>query len=180
MNVAALNETASHLKIAGITLHAHSADVHESFIPHSITEANFLNLQWGATQGRMLDMTPVEPSSDVMHFRAWHVLYGTVARLVLGTPTAEVNPEAIAATIRAQFLVQYVIDQDWNPEDLLERLGEFTKNSVTHQVWPYWREYLQNTGLRMGLPPMVIGFRHPPAGSTPAVPAEPPGEETKG
>jgi preprotein translocase subunit SecB len=41
-------------------------------------------------------------------------------------------------------------------------LDAFAKTNAVFNAWPYWREFVQSTTVRMGLPPLVTPvFRFP-------------------
>lgn len=62
----------------------------------------------------------------------------------------------IQAEIIAVFASEYQLK---NPEDFDEAaMSEFLNCNVRFHVWPFWREYLQSTCTRMGLP--VIPLPH--------------------
>lgn len=42
-----------------------------------------------------------------------------------------------------------------------EALQEFAQSNVGFHVWPFWREYVQSTCMRMGIHPITIGFYQP-------------------
>jgi len=65
----------------------------------------------------------------------------------------EENPPDIA--IEAAFDLVYEI-KDWantTPTDF----DQFALANGTHNAWPYWREFAQNTSVRLGLHPYVVG-----------------------
>ena len=54
--------------------------------------------------------------------------------------------------VRAEFLSVYKAS-----EPLLEdEQDAFHKNNVVYHVWPYWREFVQQTGWRMGAPYLSV------------------------
>lgn len=58
------------------------------------------------------------------------------------------------AVIEAAFLIIYQVD---NPEGLTqEDVDQFGKINGVYNAWPYWREFAQNTIVRMGLPALTI------------------------
>ena len=67
---------------------------------------------------------------------------------------AGASKDVVAVNVSATFLLAYHAE---NREHLSEahfhRFGEI--NGV-YNAWPYWREFVQNTIVRMGLPPLVI------------------------
>ncbi len=72
--------------------------------------------------------------------------------------------------IEATFVLTYILDS-WNGVD--ERnLTAFAATNGVYNAWPYWREYLQSTTVRMGIPPITAPvFRFS---------ASPPSPEPKG
>ena len=63
-----------------------------------------------------------------------------------------VEESAIGAEIMADFRATYVASEELD-KDCLEEFGN--ANALYH-VWPYWRELIQSTCARFGLPPMVL------------------------
>lgn len=56
--------------------------------------------------------------------------------------------------IDASFLLSYKIE---NFEGLTQKgFEQFAKLNGIYNAWPYWREFVQNTIVRMGLPPLSI------------------------
>ena len=56
--------------------------------------------------------------------------------------------------IQAAFSLEYTIMGESLPAD--EQLSAFAKVNGTYNTWPYWREYVQTTAVRMGLPTVVL------------------------
>lgn len=60
----------------------------------------------------------------------------------------------LASEITAIFCVEYLIKSE---EDLSnDEIKEFGRVNVPYHVWPYWREYSQNTCVRMSLPATMV------------------------
>jgi len=57
-------------------------------------------------------------------------------------------------SIEATFALHYSIQSVGDFED--ESIKAFALTNGIFNAWPYWREYVQNTAARMGLPPIVI------------------------
>ena len=56
--------------------------------------------------------------------------------------------------IEARFAITYAIgNHDDLTEDNYEAFGQ--RNGV-YNVWPYWREFVQSTTVRMGLPALTL------------------------
>ena len=57
-------------------------------------------------------------------------------------------------TLAASFLLTYRLDRfDGLTEEGFE---QFANLNGIYNAWPYWREFIQNTVVRMGLPPLTI------------------------
>jgi hypothetical protein len=57
-------------------------------------------------------------------------------------------------SIEASFALHYSIQSSGDLED--ESVKAFALTNGIFNAWPYWREYVQSTAARMGLPPIVI------------------------
>jgi len=65
--------------------------------------------------------------------------------------------------IEAWFVLQYEVDSF---EGLGKRnIDAFGELNGLYNVWPYWREYVQSTTVRMGLPALTIPVFRPLAGT---------------
>lgn len=60
----------------------------------------------------------------------------------------------VVAEITAVFVSEYAINCD--DEIPQESVLEFGRLNVSHQIWPYWREYCQSTCARMALPVSIL------------------------
>jgi len=56
--------------------------------------------------------------------------------------------------IEAEFILVYAVDSLDGIER--EQAAAFGRMNGIHNVWPYWREYVQSTTVRLGLPPLVL------------------------
>jgi preprotein translocase subunit SecB len=66
----------------------------------------------------------------------------------------EGSPEEMFVRIEARFALTYSIgSQDNLSETNYEAFGQ--RNGV-YNAWPYWREFVQSTTVRMGLPPLTL------------------------
>ncbi len=57
-------------------------------------------------------------------------------------------------TIDATFVLIYGIDSTEGIED--RHVEAFGYTSGIYNAWPYWREFVQNTTVRMGMTPLVV------------------------
>lgn len=64
------------------------------------------------------------------------------------------EPTSVPFRIQAAFQLIYSVNSPIAlSEEHIAAFGEF--NGI-YNAWPYWREYVQSTTVRMGLPPMVV------------------------
>lgn len=56
--------------------------------------------------------------------------------------------------IRAAFALDYELPPAAGFEE--SRLRAFAMTNGVYNAWPYWREYVQSTTTRMGLPPIIV------------------------
>ncbi len=64
----------------------------------------------------------------------------------------DIDESAIGVEILADFRVTYSAGEELDQECL----EEFGNTNALYHVWPYWRELIQSTCARFGLPPMVL------------------------
>lgn len=57
--------------------------------------------------------------------------------------------------IKADFESHYLSDEELREEEI----EVFSELNVPYNIWPYWREYIQSTCSRMGLPPIAVPFQ---------------------
>lgn len=69
---------------------------------------------------------------------------------------AEPNEATVRLEIAAEFGAHYRLQPDTDIEALRPALEEFGSCNVALHVWPYWREYVQSTCTRMGIPTIPI------------------------
>ena len=57
--------------------------------------------------------------------------------------------------VTAEFILDYRVDESLTgiPDEAATAFG---KMNGIHNIWPYWREYVQSTSMRAGFPPIAI------------------------
>jgi hypothetical protein len=81
------------------------------------------------------------------------------AREIYGNPEEE-GGEVELWKVEASFRLYYLLKSldDITHKDLMG----FARVNGPYHAWPYWREFLQNMTMRMGLPPVVLDIKPPP------------------
>ena len=69
-------------------------------------------------------------------------------------PSDNVPPDSVIAQLDAEFRLVYGVKDAVDPDQ--EALEAFARLNVRHQVWPWWREWLNSTTVRMGLPHVML------------------------
>jgi hypothetical protein len=80
--------------------------------------------------------------------------------------------------IEAQFLLVYSVPSTEGIED--RNLSAFVEINGVYNAWPYWREYVQNVSVRMGLPPITVPVYRIPEPSKVTTTASESGSPTPG
>ncbi|MDX8410609.1 MAG: hypothetical protein R8K46_01880 [Mariprofundaceae bacterium] len=66
----------------------------------------------------------------------------------------EAGDDYVKVEIIAVFASEYQLSEAAAFDE--DAMSEFLNHNVRHHVWPYWREYLQSTCTRMGLPVIPV------------------------
>lgn len=148
MNKELLKQAAEVLTPIGVYLRSSKVYVHPDFHPqHNNGE---LQVQYKAKHLSEYKLLRADENQGFMAFE-----YEAGVRLVDET-VDEKDSTYIQAEILAIFTSEYQLkDADSFNE---EAMAEFLNCNVRFHVWPFWREYLQSTCTRMGLP--VIPLPH--------------------
>ncbi|WP_019676046.1 hypothetical protein [Arsukibacterium perlucidum] len=95
-----------------------------------------------------------EAEASVKNFFAVYVKVG--CRLV--SEGEDSKPDAIFGQVEATFIAEYLLDKDFDVADE-EALTAFAVENASFHVWPYWREYLMATCMRLNLPKVALPVR---------------------
>lgn len=85
--------------------------------------------------------------------------FSAAVRLVDGktlTAVDELVEEAQYLEIEAEFCAQYRLKPSVDVEELRPAIEEFGRYNLGYHIWPYWREFVQSTCARMGIPPIPV------------------------
>lgn len=69
-----------------------------------------------------------------------------------GEPYDEIGEEQIVYSVNATFEVSYLSETELTEDEI----NKYADKYVIHHVWPYWREYFQNSLSRMEAPKLQI------------------------
>lgn len=84
--------------------------------------------------------------------------YAVGVRAIPKNEAEEEDPEVLFE-MKALYCANYKCENRDELSD--EALDEFAQSNVGFHVWPFWREYVQSTCMRMGIAPITVGFYKP-------------------
>jgi len=168
MDKALIDEAVQALAVEAVFLRTSSIRCKEGFLPRFIEDNLLLTPQYrvgSADELRVVTAadknTEASTKTAVFHFNAGVRLVDSASTEAVESQE-DIPDEAIFVEIETEFCAQYGLDSDLDEEELRPALAEFARYNVGYHVWPYWREYVQATCARMGIPPLPIPmFRIP-------------------
>ncbi len=88
-----------------------------------------------------------------------NILMCDVDRTLVVELDMENNQKLEAVTIQINFRIQYVV----NGEDVIDEniLKIFCETNAVYNSYPYFREYVHSTSVRIGIEPVVLPFLKP-------------------
>lgn len=148
-----LLKTAKNLVPIGIFLRNSNISTYEDFNRHTCEEGN-QEVQYKGSPGSEYKALLDDKSREgVMLFKI------EVGVRLVDSSLNEDDDGYVKIEISAIFEAEY---QLLNPDEFNEDgMSEFLNANVHHHVWPYWREYVQSTCARIGIPEITIPFRLP-------------------
>jgi hypothetical protein len=88
------------------------------------------------------------------HLDAENSLLSVYPHFMLVVKRHEGSPEELLVRIEARFAVTYIISSQENLSE--ENYEAFGQRNAVYNAWPYWREFVQSTTVRMGLPALTL------------------------
>lgn len=113
------------------------------------------SVQYKISPANDCHVVEVKPPQNGIRFLVRYFV-GTGLRMLgpgVDPQDADVTREKLIADIEATFVARYIVVADDQPTGPM--LEAFNHNAV-HHIWPYWREFLQATTIRLRVPPVVL------------------------
>lgn len=173
MNRKLIDSAASILAIEAVYLSNSRVWCKEGFFPRFIEEElTFVPQYKSGSTGKLTSFkTNLAPAENALTFILLNFTAGV--RLVdsEALTSAEdgniLSEESQYLEIEAEFCAQYRLDPTAELEAQRPAIEEFGRYNLGFHVWPYWREYVQGTCARMGIPPIPVPmYRLPNHGAT--------------
>lgn len=158
MDKALITRAVTALNIQGVFLHDTSLTVKSGFIPQFPEAELALIPQYRGGPSDECNIIAATRNDNGDSFKTVTFFFTVGVRLVdqrllealENQPDAEAD--AVYIEITAKFAIHYRLADGEDEEGLSAALGEFGQFNVGYHVWPYWREYVQNTCARVGIP----------------------------
>lgn len=166
-----IDSAARVLAIQAVYLRESRVRCRDGFLPQFIEEELSLVPQYkSGSTGKLISLQVDESSTD--NTPSFVLLtFSAAVRLVDGEALAAAEAgggqaeEVQCLEIEAEFCAQYRLDPSADLEGLRPAIEEFGRYNLGYHVWPYWREFVQSTCARMGIPPIPVPMYRLPSHS---------------
>ena len=161
MDESLIKQAADVLDIRAVFLHQSSVRVKDGFFPQ-FSEDPELRLIPQYRAGPIRQHSVISVSQDDDAFKTIIFFFAAGVRLVDSRKLnaqdnrLEDEADAVYAEITATFGVQYRFEEELGENELGDAFKEFSRFNVGYHAWPYWREYVQSTSARIGIPPIPV------------------------
>lgn len=151
MNEELIQQAIQCLSIQNVTLRQARLDLVDAFDPALAPRDLLVQYRAAAKRAHQVEFQ-IENGTPQRHFQ---VEFECGLRLADAALIRDDDPATgQVAEIQALFLADYLIKPDSTPDKA--SLDAFASVNVGYHVWPYWREYLQSTCARAGLPLIAL------------------------
>ena len=140
--------------------------LHNAIALHTKAEISSVRLAWARSWSRPMMPNILPPSSPFniaykvgdFHLGAGHLTLETDFNLVVFEAGKEQEYSSSEPMIRidCRFEAQYSLAPEYIPTE--REIEAFRSANAIFNCWPYFREYIQGTTIKMGLPALVIPF----------------------
>ena len=158
MNKTLINQAILALDIQAIFLRSAEIKCHEGFPQQFIESEPSLTPQYRAGLTGQWHVIPIPHRDSVDSHKIVLFFFTAGVRLIdsASENLEEIPDNDVLIEITAQFCAQYSLKDGIDEISLKHALEEFGRHNVGYHVWPYWREYVQSSCGRLGIPPIPI------------------------
>ncbi|MFT6100113.1 MAG: hypothetical protein ACJAYF_002665 [Arenicella sp.] len=125
---------------------------YEPFHIDELTEAGEAGIQTFSGVEKINEITFDSHADDSLWGYIFH--YSAGVRVVDGEEPKDDDESNICLLIQASFTARYGSKDELSQECL----DAFSENNVGYHVWPYWREFVHSSSLRLGVRPLAVPF----------------------
>ena len=157
-----INSAAQALNIQAVFLRETAVSLKKDFVPQFVEAELSLMPQYKAGTTGEFNVITAAHEEKIISLKAVVFHFSAGVRLVDERllKALEENPdtadEAAYVEITADFSAHYQMKDGADETSLHDAFGEFGRVNVGYHVWPYWREYVQSTCARIGIPPIPV------------------------
>lgn len=157
-----IDRAARALAIEAVYLRDSRVRCRDGFLPQFIEEELSLVPQYKTGSTGSLISLEVNESSKDNPPRLILLTFSAAVRLVDGEAlNADEAGDDLAEDVQyleieAEFCAQYRLKPSADIDVLRPAIEEFGRFNLGYHVWPYWREFVQSTCARMGIPPIPV------------------------
>ncbi|MCL6271224.1 protein-export chaperone SecB [Sansalvadorimonas sp. 2012CJ34-2] len=153
MNKELLKEAADHLSLFTINLESEKVQTAKDVCPEFQQYAELaIQMRNDPVSAGTLAVLSEQGEQEVLVYK-----HAMAMRVVNEHEADEDGQPQILLEIQTTYRVSYSI-KDGLPSQ--EAMAEFALHNVPHHIWPFWREQVNATVLKAGLPSVVIPMRH--------------------
>jgi hypothetical protein len=162
MDAELISAAAEALEIEGVFLRKSGIRCKEDFVPQFVEDELALVPQYRAGPTGAFHVVTATQGETGNSVKTVMFYFAVGVRLIdarsqeADQSAAELGHEAVYVEMDAEFSAQYRLAGSGDEHDLRPALDEFGRHNVGYHVWPYWREYVQSTCARLGIPPIPI------------------------
>jgi hypothetical protein len=148
MSADLIQQAAKCLQVRGIFLRECALEQKPDYDPRLFQGELSVQFRVGAEESQLIEITDEISKEKSKLFKA---IIGTGLRLIDSSNVTEGNIETgIVATLSAKFSAEYLV-RDGSVISH-EAQQEFAQKNAVYHVWPYYREFVQSTLARSGIP----------------------------
>jgi hypothetical protein len=148
MSINPIDQAIENLAVQGIFLRSTTIKQHEDFDPRLGDKELLVQTRAGTTL--LNDLEVLDDKTGEKH-QLFKVHFNCGLRLSdPGLVQGEDPASGVVVEISATFVAEYLVKPGAYISD--DAKDAFSKQNVGYHVWPYWREYVQSSCGRLGLP----------------------------
>lgn len=158
MNPALLKKAISCLAISDVYLSETHALVQKGFDPKQAGQSLAAQSRFAPERIEGLD-AELTTEQETKKVKLVRIYLNAGLRFITAGLSEEIqkNPVELEKHVKAEIAASFVAEYQLKCDDLeQDAIEEFAKVNAGFNVWPYWREYVQNTCSRMHLPIAIL------------------------
>ncbi|WP_062267063.1 hypothetical protein [Endozoicomonas arenosclerae] len=145
-----LNKAGSKLTLGGVFLYRSSVEFCDNYITE--VDDNFEAAYSTQSYRYVRECNQFQSEDDNGNVVFLYKFIYEVGLRLVDPEQDQQDEEFIKSEIEASYSVEYASNEELDQE----QIAEFSKHNVAYHVWPYWREFVQNSCMRVGASPIIV------------------------